>query len=376
MQTASGSSSCRERTLLHVSPWLLLASLAIACLWWVLANLKTQEGSGAPPSPGTSVEVAKQETLVIGGLPSSAADRLIAGADTLDPTDLERLDAIMEMAMDPDKVGILAKLVPLLDALPPRFYPVLARSLEGVPAERDPALIRDELFKRWGACDGPAAFSYAIKSESGLDGGLAAMRAWVQVSTSGPLEWLNAVEPPNMRAYLGRFYTAVFLMEDYRLAHGAVERMSDPTMREWSYLQIAHTALASNMPDRLQEVREWFSSRSADPSSSEGAAQMVSDWAMVDLHGAVRWTFDLPPGEVRQAVWRALIAQWAAQDPVGLGDWLDYPIHTLEWESAVAAYASKVAADDRSTARAWAATIQDPELREAALRRINEFGSP
>lgn len=87
------------------------------------------------------------------------------------------------------------------------------------------------------------------------------------------------------------------------------------------------------------------------------------------LQATLDWAAALPEGPLRSNAWSAIFAKWTSQDPVGISQALiEMPV-SADRDQAINGFISALAGQDPEGAVTWAAEINDPGLREAAMVR-------
>ena len=66
------------------------------------------------------------------------------------------------------------------------------------------------------------------------------------------------------------------------------------------------------------------------------------------------------------------ISNWAKQDSLAAGEWLNARESGPKLDSALSAYASTVSLKDAGAAMEWAISISDPKLQKSTIKKVGQ----
>ena len=126
----------------------------------------------------------------------------------------------------------------------------------------------------------------------------------------------------------------------------------------------------------------WAASLSSSEDQAAAVEAVAGQWAVSSPQNAAAWVSALTNDDVRAAATGGLVHTWMASDPAAASRWVDSLPRGAARDHAILALASSPAIrNDAASAAAWAATIQDPTLRDSALpglllRRQYQLSAP
>ena len=80
----------------------------------------------------------------------------------------------------------------------------------------------------------------------------------------------------------------------------------------------------------------------------------------------------MPEGKVQEVGVKSVIGNWAKQDPLAAGNWLNEQPPSPQIDSALANYASTVSRDDGASAMDWAVSISEEKLQQKTIRSVGQ----
>ena len=99
---------------------------------------------------------------------------------------------------------------------------------------------------------------------------------------------------------------------------------------------------------------------------------MGSKWSETDPESAINYFSDLPEGKVQEVGVKSVIGNWAKQDPLAAGNWLNDQSPSPRLDSALANYATTVSLDDGASAMDWAVSISEDKLQQKTVRQVGQ----
>ena len=69
---------------------------------------------------------------------------------------------------------------------------------------------------------------------------------------------------------------------------------------------------------------------------------------------------------------KSVVGNWAKEDPLAAGEWLNEREAGPELDSALSVYASAVSRKDGAAAMEWAISISDEKLQESTIRKVGQ----
>ena len=81
---------------------------------------------------------------------------------------------------------------------------------------------------------------------------------------------------------------------------------------------------------------------------------------------------DLPAGKTQEVGIKSVIGNWAKQDPLSAGEWLNERPAGPELDSALSVYASTVANENAGAAMEWAISISQEKLQQQTIRKVGQ----
>ena len=91
-----------------------------------------------------------------------------------------------------------------------------------------------------------------------------------------------------------------------------------------------------------------------------------------DPETAIRFFSDLPVGKTQEIGIKSVIGNWAKQDPLTAGEWLNHRPAGPELDSALSVYASTVSNEDAGAAMEWAISISQEKLQQQTIRKVGQ----
>ena len=96
---------------------------------------------------------------------------------------------------------------------------------------------------------------------------------------------------------------------------------------------------------------------------------IVQRWVQTEPAQAADWVLDFPRGPLQDTAFEEVVKLWADQDPARTGEWINQ-LDDTHRDSAVAAYAGKLAPNLPDSAAEWAGTIGDETLRNRLMETV------
>lgn len=137
---------------------------------------------------------------------------------------------------------------------------------------------------------------------------------------------------------------------------------------------LRHAADAVRFKDGPEAAAVWLAPYAGEP-FAYGAAfdTLISAWAQKDATAAARWALELP---TNTHLWgepmglpRA-VKEWAKRDMAGASQWANSKSGHRNYDILAENLATVLAAEDATSAAAWADSIRDAERRRSARQKL------
>jgi hypothetical protein len=151
---------------------------------------------------------------------------------------------------------------------------------------------------------------------------------------------------------------------DLEVARASAGTDADPALLDRIRL-LAIRAGQSGAETVAARFAEWPDS----PARTLGLETAAKAWAWQDPAGAVAWSETLPPA-TRATALGGVLERWAADDPSAASECLANLPEDVPRDVPASALARGLVKIDAAASVQWAATVQDPALRRAALEFI------
>ena len=99
---------------------------------------------------------------------------------------------------------------------------------------------------------------------------------------------------------------------------------------------------------------------------------MGTRWSETNPEAAISFFSDLPAGKTQEVGIKSVIGNWAKQDPLSAGEWLNERHAGPELDSALSVYASTVANENAGAAMEWAISISQEKLQQQTIRKVGQ----
>jgi hypothetical protein len=259
-----------------------------------------------------------------------------------------------------------------------------------------------EMFwERWGQIDGRAACEAIFESNKRFAQTPMSQRtiqAWARNDPRGAYTWLMAQEDLPLRASMVRGVLNGYAAADPEGAHQFIAtELQDATLKNHGYWRVARSQMDAN---GLPGVEAYFARFDKSDPDYKGVRITVADM-FVDAGSAeaLRWmsrldaaaqpevssyltsrlVHDRPDDLVRSLAADSIatgfdrtkviteaVKGWIGANPNAMGQWLKENRQMPNYDEIVVPYVKQIRAVDAQAATAWAATIKDPVLRQAA----------
>jgi murein DD-endopeptidase MepM/ murein hydrolase activator NlpD len=349
-------------------PLLMVACLSLigGLAWWFMrTELPSAEGT-VPEESASNRSPAKPRTIS----PPKAESRDLKGLD---------LKALLTMALQAGREGESNR-GPVLTEIHRRQGGAAALE-ELLPQEKD--LLRPftaELLKTWTRSDRAAALTWWRGLKPGpVKEALAKPLSEGCVASSGKdgFDFYFTMAPAERMALNKGLALAVrdaggaagldalFTFQDSNRTKEALEARQH---------LLRHAADAVRFKDGPEAAAVWLAQYAAEP-FSYGAAfdTLISAWAQKDATAAARWALELP---TNTHLWgepmglpRA-VREWAKRDMAGASQWANSKSGHRNYDILAENLATVLAAEDATSAAAWADSIRDPERRRSAREKL------
>lgn len=117
---------------------------------------------------------------------------------------------------------------------------------------------------------------------------------------------------------------------------------------------------AQNDPEA---AANWVMQYSDRPEAGHMAGQVGGQWARRDPQAAIAWLDELPASGGKNHGLTSAFSSWAGRSPEEAGNHIRQMAPSLERDSAISGYASRVAWENPTAALEWANSVNDPKVR-------------
>ena len=116
----------------------------------------------------------------------------------------------------------------------------------------------------------------------------------------------------------------------------------------------------------------WLELHADQKYADKAFENLGTRWSETNPLAAIDFFTDLAPGKTQQVGIKSVIGNWAKQDPLSAGEWLNERPAGPELDSALSVYASTVANDDAGAAMEWAISISQEKLQQQTIRKVGQ----
>ncbi|MGI9240262.1 MAG: hypothetical protein ACR2RV_05645 [Verrucomicrobiales bacterium] len=218
---------------------------------------------------------------------------------------------------------------------------MLARYRAITQSDADPSSLRQdlgELYREWGERAGEAAVRHALEQNRTLLP--KAFAGWAQSDRAAPVRWvLDQVD------------------------HGRSKR------NVW----LASGLLHSFPPDDHEGRSEWVARIVGDAGCEELVAEVAISWGIEHPQQALDWLEAIGGGDGDSAAAVNIFHSWVERDPGSAAARLTQMPAGMMKDRAISSLARVIDRDDPETARLWAGSIVDQNLRQITTRLLGEI---
>lgn len=304
--------------------------------------------------------------------------------------------------------GMFRAIAPLLELDDSQIQEALAEIEKTIKEPQQRMMFYSILLGQWAEKDGKAALDYAERNMKGnpmFDMGVKAsiLGAWSRTNPEAAWRWFetegktSANERSSMMVVSGVF--AGLAASDLDLALSRMETV-DESLRPLALQGIAMSSSSESARKRLLERSSTLPEKTRDSIRQS----VLSQWAMMDSDGALKWLGSIPAEEqkpLRSAIGQSLmmmnpkqgaelllkdaseeekpqlydraVQQWAFQDAKAAGEWLAKQSQGPELDNARMTYARIVASKEPAAAMDWAKSVTKPEMRDMSVQQVYQM---
>ena len=119
-------------------------------------------------------------------------------------------------------------------------------------------------------------------------------------------------------------------------------------------------------------MARWLEAHAEENYAIQAMDNLGKRWSETDPEAAINYFADLPPGKGQEMGIKSVVGNWAKEDPLAAGEWLNEREAGPELDSALSVYASAVSRKDGAAAMEWAISISDEKLQESTIRKVGQ----
>ena len=134
--------------------------------------------------------------------------------------------------------------------------------------------------------------------------------------------------------------------------------VTDPKLRSGAFTEVTREL----MRDDREAAAEYILKNSEDEAIATAANRLADSWAREDPEAVLKWADDLS-GKAKAEAYEEAVESWVRESPEEVAEFIGDLDPSPERDSAVGAFAERVANDDPVAAMEWADTIANADLK-------------
>jgi hypothetical protein len=134
--------------------------------------------------------------------------------------------------------------------------------------------------------------------------------------------------------------------------------VTDPKLRSGAFTEVTREL----MRDDREAAAEYIVKNGEDEAIATAANRLADSWAREDPKAVLKWADDLS-GQAKAEAYEEAVESWVRESPEEVAEFIGDLDPSPERDSAVGAFAERVANDDPVAAMEWADTISNADLK-------------
>ena len=134
--------------------------------------------------------------------------------------------------------------------------------------------------------------------------------------------------------------------------------VTDPKLRSGAFTEVTREL----MRDDREAAAEYIVKNNEDEAIATAANRLADSWAREDPEAVLKWADDLS-GKAKAEAYEEAVESWVRESPEEVAEFIGDLDPSPERDSAVGAFAERVANDDPVAAMEWADTISNSDLK-------------
>jgi hypothetical protein len=389
-----------KRSILGHGTWLGIAAISFVAGHWLGSGPRraaiSQSHAGGPANvpaaPAVAGAMAGEKRVVAEKDDPTVWVRQFIGHDGRIPPEKMAL-ALQEALRESDPVKSTMNFAHLMKHLTSENAPTAFKTLRETVTGFEALRFMPMLSYEWGSIDGASALA-AMKDIGGRDtmiASAATLAGWASADPAAARKWLDENGTAETRWLLNRALITGMATNDPEgaaryvstldenergnlvdvLAEQRLKSGLDEATR-WA-LGLEDATMKMNALDRVAEqftrqdpvkAAEWIKAYAGESYARDAVGTVAQEFAQKDPDQALAWAGKLPAGETQSEAYGRLFREWGRSDPTGASESLNRLPPGASKDQAINSFSRSIARENPEDAITWAATIQDPQVRE------------
>ena len=217
----------------------------------------------------------------------------------------------------------------------------------------------------WATSDSGAAIAHFEGLEDGMEKRFAAAGIIQGMLVNGVDDAMGFVQSlpegegdGREKGYYMSMITSEMIEQGLDTAQSWASTVTDPKLRSGAFTEVTREL----MRDDREAAAEYIVKNGEDEAIATAANRLADSWAREDPEAVLKWADNLS-GKAKAEAYEEAVESWVRESPEEVAEFIGDLDPSPERDSAVGAFAERVANDDPVAAMEWADTISNADLK-------------